>query len=293
MTTTRTSRKSTRKPLTADEIKQKIEESKALLNSAVENMLTSEGWEAFLRSRKGLRTYSANNMMLVALQCPGATDVRPYGARNNPQPGSWKYVGRYAKPGEKAIRIYAPLFRREEGQDEPVLYGFKLVPVFDVSQTDGEPLPARPSNMTPGQVTGDAPAELWDKIEKLVVAEGFHVVRGDRDGAAEGTTTWASREVWVKGEERDAFSTSTLIHELAHIMCEHETRNPAAGLGEVEAESVAFIVGDVAGMTTLPYSVPYVAGWAGDTETVAASAKTVLAVADKILKALGLEAKKS
>lgn len=291
MTATKT-RKPARK-LTADEIQQKITESKNLLDSAITALLTSDGWERFLRSRKGLRTYSANNLLLVSYQCPGATDVRPYGARNNPQPGSWKYIGRYAKPGEKAIRIFAPLFRKND-EGERVIYGFKLVPVFDVSQTDGEPLPPTPEGFTPIPATGDAPAKLWDEIEKLVIAEGFHVVRGDRDDdAAEGRTTWASREVWVKGTENDAFSTSTLIHELAHIMCEHETRDVPPGQAEVEAESVAFIVGDVAGMTTLAYSVPYGAGWAGDTETVAASAKTVLTVTDKILKAIGLEIKKS
>jgi len=295
--TARTARTS-RKPLTeaakaklTAEREAKVAEAAKILADAVAALMTADGWQAMIEARLWLRKYSFQNLMLIMMQCPGATDVRPYGARVNPSPNSWKAVGRYAISGPgSAIRIFAPMFRKNsEGEQE--LYGFKLVPVFDVSQTDGEPLP--PAADTNVQLlTGDAPAELWERTEKLIIGLGFSVQRGPCKGHpdANGLTEWEAKRVTVRADVEDAQAAKTLIHELAHILLGHgdERNDITRDQCEVEAESVASIVTRYAGLVSLPYSVGYVAGWAQTPELIEASAKIVLKIADKIIADLGL-----
>jgi hypothetical protein len=264
----------------------KVAEAAKILADAVAALMTADGWQAMIEARLWLRKYSFQNLMLIMMQCPGATDVRPYGARVNPSPNSWKAVGRYAISGPgSAIRIFAPMFRKNsEGEQE--LYGFKLVPVFDVSQTDGEPLP--PAVDTNVQLlTGDAPAELWERTEKLIAGLGFSVDRCPVPGSpnANGQTRWEEHRVIVRADVSPAQAAKTLIHELAHIMLEHKDSNPVT---ETEAESVACVVTRYAGLVSLPYSVGYVAGWAQTPELIEASAKIVLKTADRIIEELDL-----
>lgn len=282
-----------RKPLTeaakakiTAEREAKVAEAAKILEDAVTALMTADGWQAMIEARQWLRKYSFTNLMLIEAQCPGATDVRPYGAKVNPSPGSWKAVGRYAVPGSNAIRIYAPLFRKNADGDQE-LYGFKLVPVFDVSQTDGEPLPAAGPEAEVTLLTGDAPAELWDRTAKLIAGHGFSIERCAVPGSpkANGQTRWEERRVIVRPDVSDAQAVKTLIHELAHIELDHMQSDSRT---ETEAESVACIVTRYAGLVSLQYSVGYVAGWAGTTEQIEASAKIVFKTADKIIEALGL-----
>lgn len=286
-----------RKPLTeaakaklAAEREAKVAEAAQILQDAVAALMTADGWQAMIEARLWLRKYSFQNLMLIMMQCPGATDVRPYGAKVNPSPNSWKAVGRFAIAGSRSIKIFAPLFRKNsEGEQE--LYGFKLVPVFDVSQTDGEPLPQAAETKVE-LLTGDAPAELWERTEKLIIGLGFSVQRGPCEGhpTANGLTEWGPKRVTVRADVDDAQAVKTLIHELAHILLGHgdESIDTPREQCEVEAESVASIVTRYAGLVSLPYSVGYVAGWAQTMELVEASAKIVLKIADKIIADLGL-----
>lgn len=279
--------------LTDEERKERITAAHARLSEAIDGLTTGEGWQALITSRAWLRRYSFHNLLMILKQHPGASDVRPL--------SEWNELGRHVRKGEKAIRIWAPRFQRaaaEDGdggagdgetQDEAhrELRGFILVSVFDVAQTEGDPLPAPPP---PELLRGDAPARLWDQISTQVQARGYQIERGDC-GGANGYVKFADRIVRVRDDVEPAQAVKTLVHELAHIRCDHEARTDAPRpLREVEAESVACIVTAVAGLDTLPYSVPYVAGWACDRETVCASAKRVLAEADAILADLDLPA---
>jgi hypothetical protein len=236
---------------------------------------------------------------MILQQCPEATDVRPL--------SEWNAAGHRMRKGTHQIKIWAPTFRRSpakakakatpspagpaddtddtDGRADTVLTRFVLVNVVDASQLESPPQRAAPP--IPVELRGDAPAGLWDGVAALIHAEGFTVERGDCGGPY-GTTDWASRTVRVRGDVEPAQAAKTLTHESAHILCGHEHRSDAPrGLREVEAESVACIVTAVSGLDTLPYSVPYVAGWATDRETAHASAERVLTVADRILTALG------
>lgn len=279
--------------MTPEERKAQLDAAHETLTKAIDELVSPEAWQAMIEARLWLRKYSLRNLMMILAQCPGATDVRPYGNRRSPQEGSWLKVGRHAVKGSSALRIYAPLLRKEvnpaTGKEREVLYGWKLVPVFDVSQTDGDPLPEVPE-IHAELLTGQAPEGLWEKAAKLVVDLGYTLHEGVCPDAPEanGVTVWGPREVWVRTDRDDAQRVKTLVHEIAHIMCGHEDREITRSRGEIEAESVAHHVVRVAGMVSSPYSVPYVAGWATSREEIEESAKTVLKTADEVIKRLGL-----
>ena len=121
------------------------------LESAVEHLVDSDEWRAMLEVAARFHTYSINNQLLIYLQCPQATRVCGYRA--------WQRVGRQVRKGERGIQILAPCRRvkalESEVSDEPervqVLTGFRVVRVFDISQTDGDELP----EVAPRRLTGE------------------------------------------------------------------------------------------------------------------------------------------
>lgn len=152
-------------------------------------------------------------------------------------------------------------------EDEPKrqLRGFRVVHVFDVTQTDGEPLP----DVEPPLLRGDAPDRLWDHLVGLVAADGYRIERGPCHGA-NGYTDYTHRIVRVLDNVEPAQAAKTLAHELGHIRADHEHRFTdyatslrCRGQAEIEAESIAYLVTADAGLDTASYSVPYLAGWSG------------------------------
>src|SRR5690625_4915918 len=102
------------------------------LQTAVFDLLTSDGWIKALRFRAQFHSYSFFNSLLILSQLPTATLVSGY--------RKWKEMGRQVRKGERGIRILAPMLRKDPDDEErKVLTGFREVSVFDVSQTDGEP----------------------------------------------------------------------------------------------------------------------------------------------------------
>ena len=162
--------------------------------------------------------------------------------------------------------------------------GFRVVHVFDVAQTDGEPLP----DVAPALLGGQAPAGLWDDLAGQVAGHGYTLERGDCSGA-NGYTDPTRRVVRVRDGVDDAQAVKTLAHELGHIECGHVEDLPTyltrRGRCEVEAESVAYVVAAAHGLDASGYTFAYVAGWAGTdlarvrqaAETVTTAARTILA----------------
>jgi antirestriction protein ArdC len=241
-------------------------------------------------------TYSPSNVLLIAVQRPEATRVAGF--------GTWKSLGRHVCKGEKGIAILAPCLYRgsSEGEADPVagrekpanaqekarreLRGFRVVHVFDVNQTEGDPLP----DVTPDQLIGAAPDRLWEQLVRLVEADGFVVERGACDGA-NGYTRFDDRVVRVRDDVDPAQAAKTLAHELGHIRADHGTRFAdtyhrsvdCRGVAEIEAESIAYLVAAAAGLDAGSYSVPYVAGWSGgEPALLRATATNVLKTASQI-----------
>ena len=182
-------------------------------------------------------TYSLNNQLLIALQAAqlGISPTRVAGF------GTWKALGRSVVKGSTGLAVLAPCTYTPKdtradagtGQDtrgaaattatrtagEPtggdvdqsarrrVLRGFRLAHVFDISQTEGHPLP----DVRPELLTGDAPAALWEALAAQVVGHGYTLTR-EACGQANGVTDPAARTVRVRPDVADAQAVKTLVH---------------------------------------------------------------------------------
>lgn len=261
----------------------RLERAHDVLTRAVEELVSGEDWAAMLATAGRFHRYSANNVLLIHLQCPQATRVAGY--------RSWQRLGRQVRRGEKGIAILAPVVYRRRSVDDVdpeavvgVLSGFRVAFVFDISQTEGEPLPKLP--IVP--LSGDAPGAVWDLLADQVRAAGFELVRDDC-GPANGMTDYLARRVSVAPHLEPAMATKTLAHELAHVSL-HDGLAGCRGVAEVEAESVAYLVTDAAGLDSASYSFPYVAMWArGEIRIVLDAAERAIRTARAILAAAGLD----
>jgi len=268
------------------------------LVDAVENLVHSDAWATMLRVAARFPTYSPSNVLLIAAQRPDATRVG--GIR------MWNSLGRRVNKGEHGIAILAPcVYRRTEeageshtatndgtpADDAPVGVrvprGFRVVHVFDVTQTDGDPLP----DAAPTLLEGEAPPGLWDHLAALVQDSGYDLERGPCPSGVNGYTDPCARQVRVRDDVTPAQGVKTLAHELAHIRAEHTSRFPqyardarCRGQAEIEAESIAYIITTNAGMSTDSYSVPYVSVWAaGDPARIRNCVTQVVTIARRLL----------
>ncbi len=267
----------------------KLDELHQRLTAQVESLISGEDWKEMLAVASRFYRYSARNVMLIRAAFPTATRLGGY--------RFWPTVGRHVRKGESGIAILAPcLYRASKtddagGDDAPeakrVLRGFRVTYVWDVSQTDGEPL----ADVRPQLLVGDDTAQLWEGLAAQVTAAGYSLGRGDC-GGANGVTDFLAHTVRVRSDVDDLQAAKSLSHELAHCLMHDPSQDPIARpRAEVEAESVAYVVCQAAGMATTSYSLPYLARWSGgDPALVTATADRVLATARKVLDGLGLGA---
>jgi hypothetical protein len=258
----------------------------AALQSSVAELVTGEQWQRYLRVQARFHTYSFWNTVAIVRARPDATKLAGL--------HQWRRLGRHVRRGEHGIAILAPILRRVDrveadnaGEEaERRCVGFKVVYVFDVGQTDGDPLRSAP---TPAIVDGKAPVWLWSALGAQITGAGFHLERGripEPWSDANGITLVEEARVIVRHDLPDAQAIKTCAHELAHILL-HIDRDCALPrpVREVEAESVAFVVCSAAGdLDTAGYTFPYVARWSGgDPALVAATGLRVAACARTIL----------
>jgi N-terminal domain of anti-restriction factor ArdC len=144
-------------------------EQRALVEAACREMLSSEGWRRFAETRATFHRYSFGNCMLFAHQMPAATQVAGF--------KSWQELGRQVRKGEPSIRILAPMSVKERDEQGNETHErrtfFRAVPVFDVSQTDGEPLAEAPRE----PITGDSHAGYVERLEQYARSLGYTVER--------------------------------------------------------------------------------------------------------------------
>jgi antirestriction protein ArdC len=262
----------------------KLAEAHDRLAQAVEALVSGDDWQAFLAMAAKLHGYSSANVLLILSQAPWASRVAGY--------RTWLQLGRQVRAGEKGIAILAPCRYRtaaDNSGDDPdpqpdrvVVRGFRVVYVFDISQTDGPPIaqPARPDLLQ-----GQAPEGLWDALAGQVATAGYVLERGECAGA-NGRTSFDARTVRVRADVDDAQAVKTLCHELAHVELHDGTEYATGcrGRAEIEAESVAYLVCHHAGLATDNYTFAYVAHWSdGHLETLRATAERVVAAARRII----------
>jgi len=262
----------------------KIDEVLKRLKDGVNDIQESDNFKQFLLTMSKFHDYSIGNLILIMVQKPEAIRVAGF--------KTWKDMGRWVKKGEKGIAILAPCMppkgqktEHKEDEEEEInvspIY-FKVVHVFDVSQTDGELLP----EFDVPSLTGEANEELFERIMVVTKGQGLDVnydSRPHQDPAIKGT--YSGKSIWVRPEESRAQQLKTLLHEVAHYYSENVFRIPRRD-AETIAESVAFTVGAHFGFDSGTRSFSYVALWAEDKKVLEANLAAIRKVSTKMFDAL-------
>ncbi|MDQ3954505.1 MAG: ArdC-like ssDNA-binding domain-containing protein [Actinomycetota bacterium] len=254
------------------------------LQTAVAELVSGEDWRRMLEVASTFHRYSFHNHMLILCQRPDATLVAGY--------RKWLELGRHVRKGEKGIAILAPCKYKtkvedEDGQEQTIqpIRGFRVVYVFDVSQTEGEPLEDFDA-LRPRLLDGDAPEGLWDALAAIAHGHGYEVVRHQRRDE-NGYCDHDRRIIAVRPDVAPAQAVKTLVHELAHALLHGDGAVRSREVKEVEVESVAFVVCDALGLDTGDYSFSYVAGWTqGSLELLKDTADRVVSCAKGMLAGL-------
>ena len=222
------------------------------LTEGIEALTTSDAWRAHLDVQGRFHRYSFSNALLISRQDPDATQVAGF--------ATWKKFGRVGAQGGAGPvdpgpddRPAHPDRRREERR--PIV-GFRPVAVFDVAQTDGDPLPGVCRNLQGGD-----PEAMFHLLMGRATRFGYTVDIVELPGSTNGDCSFARRRIRVERRNEPAQQVKTLAHELAHALLHEGTDDRA--LAELEAESTAFVVCRALGLDTADYSFGYVACWAG------------------------------
>lgn len=265
----------------AEARKAEMEEITSKLEKGVKDIFDGANYQQYLNFCAKLPRYSVNNQILIMMQKPDATMCQSF--------TNWKEVNRHVRKGEKGIRILAPApYKMQKEQEkvdasgktvldkdgEPVketvevtINAFKPVSTFDVSQTEGEPIPTPGVDELTGSVEGYE--TLLAAIKDVVpVPISFEQI----DSGAKGFYHLEENRIVVQEGMSEAQTVKTLLHEASHQALHSKEAMDSAGekksknQKETEAESVAYVVCQHYGIDTSDYSFPYVATWSADKE---------------------------
>ena len=237
------------------DLKTRITEHIKELAEATDIARMSEAMHEYLDMCGKFHQYSPHNVWLILLACPYATQVAGF--------KKWRTMNRFVRKGERGIPILAPILVKVDSDDiqeeKKLLVGFKVVYVFDISQTDGEPIPEPPNWKSPEQN-----AVLQERLIRYAEQQGITVkvkmLAGDTQGMSTGGTI-----VLDPGA-----GTKTLIHEIAHeLMHKNGHVSLQRSVKELEAESVAYVVARHFGLEGLA-SPNYMALHGADAEMIRA-----------------------
>lgn len=298
--------------------KEKVAEITDKLESGIKELFSSEKFKSYLNTMSKFHNYSFNNTLLIAMQKPDATLVAGFNAwKNN--------FGRNVNKGEKGIQIFAPApykIKKEEIKRDPdtdlpildkdgkpiveeverVIPNFKVVSVFDVSQTNGKELPTLGVDELKGSVNN------YEKFfEALKEVSPVPIKLAEIDGSAKGFFNQEDKTITIKDGMSEAQTVKTAIHEIAHAMLHDKDLKKAdlekpkdRATEEVEAESIAYTVCQHFGVDTSDYSFSYVASWGSgkDLPELKSSLETIRSTASELItqisdKYLGLDKDKS
>ena len=284
--------------------KQKVKEITDKLEEGLKELFESEKYRNYLSTMSKFHNYSFNNTLLIALQRPDASLVAGYQA--------WqKNFNRHVKRGEKGIRILAPApykIKEERDKLDPVtgevmldkdgmpqteevevkIPAFRAVSVFDVSQTDGEPLPELEAKELLSTVEGYE--DFIKAVTNVAPAPiGFEDIPGD----SKGYFNIEENRIAVQEGMSESQTLKTMVHETAHSMLHNKEVNkedilaPAKDRNtkEIEAESIAFTVCRHFGIDTSEYSFSYIAGWSSgrDMKELKSSLDTIRRTASELI----------
>lgn len=265
----------------------KVEQAKQIASNAIEQLRQAleEGHSGrlkeYLAAMARFHRYSWHNIMLIASQKPTASYVAGFHA--------WHKLGRFVKKGEKGILILAPIIRKKaqnNGEIEPdessTAVGFRAAYVFDISQTDGQPLPEI------GSVNGD-PREYRERLVKFVADQGIALEYSADIAPARGTSSGGKVTLLPGLSPAEEFAT--LTHEIAHEMLHRGERRSTTSkrIRETEAEAVAFVVCSAIGLETGSAAQDYIGLYGGDAKLLSETLEYVQMTATQILNSIGAD----
>jgi len=250
------------------------------LEQGIETILTSDGYQEYLRVMARFHGYSFNNVALIMVQKSDATMVAGF--------NRWKELGRFVRKGEKGMKILVPhrvkVAETEEGEDQHIIRGFGVGYVWDVSSTDGTPLP-EPPGVT--ELTGqdEHSAQVTNRLTGLLLREGITLSREDT-GSAKGYYAPRRREIVLSRDIAGDQEAKTLTHETGHYLADHRGQVDRAD-AETVAESAAYVVMQHQGVDTGDYSFPYVARWAQDMKVFRRNLAEVQQISHRLIEVIG------
>lgn len=286
---------------------QQVREITDKLEQGIKELFESEKFKEYLTTMSKFYNYSFNNTLLIAMQKPDATLIAGY--------TSWqRNFDRHVMKGEKGIKILAPApYKAQEEREKidpvtqkPVLDAdgkpvtetvevmrpaFKVVSVFDVSQTDGKELPDIAVDELTGSVENYAAF-----FEALKQESPVPISFEDIPGGAKGYFSHAENRIAIQEGMSEIQTVKTAIHEIAHAKL--HAINPDEKIApeerkdrhtkEVEAESVAYTVCQRYGIETSDYSFGYIAGWSSDKDTkeLKGSLETIRSTAAEMIESI-------
>jgi antirestriction protein ArdC len=265
----------------------KVEQAKQIASNAIEQLRQAleEGHSGRLReylaAMARFHRYSLHNILLIASQKPNAMHVAGFHA--------WHKLGRFVKKGEKGIMILAPVIRKKaenkteaEPDESSVAVGFRAAYVFDISQTDGQPLPEI------GSVNGD-PREHRERLAKFVADQAIALEYSDEIAPARGMSEGG--KITLLPGQSPAEEFATLAHEVAHEMMHRDERRTSTTkrIRETEAEAVAFVVCSAIGLETGSAAQDYIGLYGGDAKLLSENLEYVQRTATQILNAIGAD----
>jgi antirestriction protein ArdC/predicted nucleotidyltransferase len=287
--------------------KQKVKEITDRLEEGLKELFEGEKYKSYLNTMSKFHNYSANNIQLIEMQCPDATYVAGYKA--------WqRNFERHVNRGERGIRILAPApYKIKEEQEkidpvtnEPVLDrdgmpvmeeveikipAFRVVTVFDYSQTDGKELPGLGVSELHGNVEN-----YRDFMEALSRVSPVPIRYEGMEGDRKGYFIDLSHPISIKEGMEEVQTIKTGVHEVAHAKLHAKEVEQETGFTkdretkEVEAESIAYTVCQHFGIDTSDYSFGYIAGWSSTKEMpeLKSSLDTIRRTSSELIK--GIEA---
>ena len=245
------------------------------LKEGIKEFLDSDKYKDYLTKMSQLNNYSNRNLRLILAQNPEARQVASF--------KQWKEnFGRYVKKGEKALRIFKPMTKiKKDENNQPILDKngnpetvtfFGLVPVFDVSQTEGKEMPKAAE--VKEQLTDLDYANLYRALMAIAKENDVSVRFEEMENTKHGYYSVPENQIVLRSNEMNkAQIIKTFLHEMAHAELHHadnpQKENLTRSTAELQAESVAYVVASYYGIDTSEYSFNYLAGWSNDKETLA------------------------
>ena len=294
--------------LTSEKPAEKMKEITDRLEQGITELFDSERYKEYLQVMSRFHNYSFNNTVLIAMQKPDASLIAGFNAwKNN--------FGRNVMKGQKGIKIIAPSPFKVKQQTEKIdpqtrkpvigkdgkpvmeekevtIPAYKVVSVFDVSQTEGKELPSIAVN----ELTGDVESykDFFKALEQTSpVPIGFEKI----EGGAHGYYHLEDKRIAIDEGMSELQTVKTAIHEIAHAKLhdidlnapkDEQEQRPDRRTREVEAESVAYTVCQHYGLDTSDYSFGYVAGWSSGRELaeLKGSLETIRSTAAEIINSI-------